>query len=132
MALLEPITRNPISIKICVYKQFDNCCVFIFFSDCVSCLEYKALLMPQMLKNHEEIERYSRISSTKSIQQKNLVKQDRLLGRPGCPSIPCRSTIQENAIDMRVIQNLQPLNKQHERIAERKQRVMHVEQKRLE
>lgn len=131
MALLEPITRNPISIKICVYKQFDNC-VFIFFSDCVSCLEYKALLMPQMLKNHEEIERYSRISSTKSIQQKNLVKQDRLLGRPGCPSIPSRSTIQENAIDMRVIQNLQPLNKQHERIAERKQRVMHVEQKRLE
>ncbi|KAI4585183.1 hypothetical protein MJG53_006717 [Ovis ammon polii x Ovis aries] len=100
--------------------------------DCVSCLEYKALLMPQMLKNHEEIERYSRISSTKSIQRKNLVKQDRLLGRPGCPSIPSRSTIQENAIDMRVIQNLQPLNKQYERIAERKQRVMHVEQKRLE
>lgn len=33
---------------------------------------------------------------------------------------------------MRVIQNLQPLNKQHERIAERKQRVMHVKHKRLE
>ncbi|KAI4543353.1 hypothetical protein MG293_006147 [Ovis ammon polii] len=101
-------------------------------SDCVSCLEYKALLMPQMLKNHEEIERYSRISSTKSIQRKNLIKQDRLLGRPGCPSIPSRSTIQENVIDMRVIQNLQPLNKQYERIAELKQRVMHVEQKRPE
>jgi len=51
--------------------------------------------MPQMLKNHEEIECYSRISSTKSIQQKNLVKQNRLLGRPSYPSIPSRSTIQE-------------------------------------
>lgn len=55
----------------------------------------KLLWMPQTLKNHEEIERYSRISYTKSIQQKILVNQNRLLGRPGCPSILSRSTIQE-------------------------------------
>lgn len=37
-----------------------------------------------------------------------------------------------NAIDMRAIQNLQPLKKHHERGAEWKQRVMHIKRKRLE
>lgn len=58
-------------------------------------MQRKPLVMPQIFKNHEEIECQPRISFTKSIQQKNLVKQNRLFGRPHCPSILSRSTIRE-------------------------------------
>lgn len=91
-ALQEPALKKKFqSVEICVFHQFDNSLLLVFFcfffSFCVSCLEYKALVDASDFKNHEEIECYPRNSYTKSIKQKNLVKQNRLFGRPHCPAI---------------------------------------------
>lgn len=73
-----------------MFEQLDNC--FTFCSHRVALAwNIKLWVMPQ-IENSEEIEFYPRISYTKSIQQMNLVKQNRLLGKTWV--LP-RSAIQE-------------------------------------
>lgn len=63
---------------------------------------------------------------------KRLSQAKHALGEARLPFSTVQIYRSGNATDIRVVQNSQPLNKQHERIAEWKQSVMHVEHKRLE
>lgn len=100
VALLEPMLKNFHSVEISVFDQLENSLflglLLLFFFHFVSLAwNAKPLLMPQIFKNHEETECYPRNFYTKSIQPKNLVKQNRLFGRPHCPLILSRATIWE-------------------------------------
>lgn len=72
--------------------------------------------MPQIVKNHEEIEQ---INTAKEVCQAKQALWEALL-----PFNTTQIYDSGNAMNVGVVQNIPPLNKQHEVIAESKQRVM--------
>lgn len=89
MELLEPILRKVQSVEICVFDQFN------FFILCLLPGIQSPCWFFRFLRTMKKIECCPRISYIKLIQQKNLVKQNKLLGRPCGPCILPRPTMQE-------------------------------------
>lgn len=83
-------------------------------------------VMTHFLQTMQKLNDIPEFLNAESIQQKSLVKQNRLWEA----KLPCNAVLMYdsgNAIDIRVIQNLLPLNKQHERTTKWRQSLMHVQ-----
>ena len=92
--------------RICVFGQFNNRFVVFFFHIVSLAWNTKPLLMPQIVKNHKEIEQ---VDTAKELGQAKQALQVALL--PFNAAQICNSG---NAVNVTVTQNAQPLNKRHE------------------
>ena len=92
--------------RICVFGQFNNRFVGFFFHIVSLAWNTKPLLMPQIVKNHKEIEQ---VDTAKELGQAKQALQAALL--PFNAAQICNSG---NAVNVTVTQNAQPLNKRHE------------------